>query len=285
MRLRLVILLASVLALVAAASSAAQRSAAGNRLAAQRDAARLLERVVLPSGTQSLPRAPRGAGGLLTGPFQVPTGKLVDLHRFWRVSEPLDSVVRFVRAHRPRGAQREGSGVGSVGGPSYPENETLTFAFPPQANRTSLRWLNVTLVALRDGGTGVRADAQEIWIVPRPRSEVVPAGVSEIDIGSHHVGDGAKVARIVHWFDALPTVQPGLVSCPMLVAGPTIRLVFRGGAGVLARASFGADTIDHSLYSGRCTPIRFSIGDRREKALVGGRFLLRVQRLLGAKLL
>jgi hypothetical protein len=35
--------------------------------------------------------------------------------------------------------------------------------------------------------------------------------------------------------------------------------------------------------SGVCNPIRFSVGDSRPHLLLGGRLLLRVQRLLGVR--
>ena len=267
-----------VLSLAAALALAGHPATADNRLAASHDAGRLLSRVVLPPGAQRLREPPPGVRRV---PFQLPMGaKRVDRYRFWRVAEPLGSVRRFERTHRPRGSQRSGSGYASGG--------TVFSAYPPQPGRTSDRWLAVTLVALPDGSTGVKADAQEIWIVPRPSTEVIPAGVREIDVRSPglllRVSDRAKVTRIIRWFDRLPTVQPGIFHCPMLVQGPTIHLVFHDAAGVLARASFAADSVGHSLVSTPCTPISFSIRGHRQTPLVGGRFLLRVQRLVATKL-
>lgn len=195
----------------------------------------------------------------------------------------MDSVVAFVKANAPRGSRGDGSGTS--GGPGVPQNETLTFSFPTTAGGVSLRWLSLTMVELPGGATGVRADAQEIWVVPRPASEVVPAGVDEVDVGAHRVTDPSQVETIVRWFDALPIVQPeSTFSCPALVAGPTIAVDFRGPDGVLASASYGADTMNHSLVSEPCTPIRFSIGTHQENELVGGSFFLRVEQLLGVKL-
>lgn len=267
-----------VLSLAAALALTGHPATTSNRLAAARDAERLLSNVVLPPDAQRLTDPPPGVHRT---PFQVPTGaQRVDRYRFWRVSEPLGAVMRFARTHRPRGAQRSGSGYESGG--------TVFFAYPAQAGRTSGRWLAVTMVELPDGSTGVKADAQEIWIVPRPATEAVPAGIREIEIRSPHrllrVTDRAKVTRIIRWFDRLPTVQPGIFNCPMLIEGPKIRLVFRGARGILARASFAADSAGHSLVSTRCTPISLSVRGQRETPLVGGRFLLRVQHLVAAKL-
>jgi hypothetical protein len=133
-----------------------------------------------------------------------------------------------------------------------------------------------------DGSTALGADAQEIWIVPRPPTEVVPRGVSEID-GSVRVTNRGRVARIVRWFNRLPTVQPGTTFCraqPMPAMSAT--LDFRSANGhLLAKARFTTFAPDFSLFSTQCNPISFSIHGRRQTSLIGGRFLLRVQRLVG----
>jgi hypothetical protein len=40
----------------------------------------------------------------------------------------------------------------------------------------------MTVVALPRHRTGVRVDAQDIWMMPRPQTEKVPAAVREIDV-------------------------------------------------------------------------------------------------------
>ena len=170
----------------------------------------------------------------------------------------------------------------------YGTGETVFFAFPGQPERTSYRGLGVMLVALPDGSTGVKADAQEVWIVPRSPGEVVPAGVREIDVhapnGLVRVTDREKLGRIIRWLDALPTVQPEILNCPEMVYGPTLALSFRGAGAVLARARFPIDSPDGSLFSTECDAIEFSVRARRETPLVGRRFLLKVQRLLKTSL-
>ena len=276
---------AAALSVVGAQAWAHDAGYGGNKIAAQRDAKRLLSQVVLPAGAQSLAAEPSGDGGLLRGPFQIPAGKLVDRDQLWQVSKPLDSVIAFVKAHPPQDAPKTGPGGGSVGGPGYPSNKTLIFALPGISGRVSNRWLDITLVALPDGTTGVRADAQEIWIVPRPRTEVVPRGVREIG-GSVHVVKKANVARIIRWFNRLPTVQPGVVHCPIAaLPSTTLTLSFRSASGAaLARASFGIRGPGNGLISTRCNPIAFSIRGKRRTPLIGGHFLLRVERLLGTPL-
>jgi len=264
-----------VLSLAAALALTGHPATTGNRLSALRDADGLLNRVVLPPDATRLTEPPRG---LRRTPFQVPAGaRRVDRYRFWRVDAPLGSVMTFVRTHRPHGSQR----------PGYASGGTTYFAYPAQPGRTSERWVAVTMVASGDESTVVKVDAQEIWIVPRPGTEVVPTGVHAVELRLpgrvFRLTDRSKVARVARWFDRLPTVQPGLFHCPMLVRGPEIDLLFRGARGVLARASFAADSVGHSLVSTQCTPIAFSIDGRRETPLVGGRFVFRVMRLVAAK--
>jgi hypothetical protein len=118
----------------------------------------------------------------------------------------------------------------------------------------------------------------------------VPAGVREVDIRSsrgisRRVAEPARVARIVRWFDALPRLRHTNVRyfCPMIRAGsPVVRFAFRGASGrVLARAR----VLDAFRgISGRCNAIQFTVPGHRKQPLIGGRLLLRVQRLLGVRL-
>jgi len=82
-------------------------------------------------------------------------------------------------------------------GPGIPSNRQLIFAFPAIGGRISTRWLNVTAVALPRGWTGLRVDAQDVWIVPRPPSEKVPSGVREIHIASAYAGRPPSVSLVL----------------------------------------------------------------------------------------
>jgi hypothetical protein len=113
----------------------------------------------------------------------------------------------------------------------------------------------------------------------------VPTGVRTIEIRSParvvRVTDRGRVLRIERWLDALPAAKSGTYYCPMFIrAGtPTVRFAFRASNGrVLARASL-LDAFKGR--SGPCNPIAFSLPGHRDRPLTGGRFLLRVQRLLG----
>ncbi len=204
---------------------------------------------------------------------------------FWRVPSGLRAVIAYIKFHPPRGSQL--TGIGSESGPGVPPTRYLTFSFAPLGGRISTRWLNVTAVALPHRQTGVRVDAQDVWIVPRPASEKVPADVHEIDVTSGYPGkqpstavsvtNPAQVRQIVRWFDALDIAQPGAYSCPV-VGGPTVTLTFRAANGVPVAQASG---LDFQGTSGPCNPIQFSIRGRRQKPLSGGEFFNRVQRVIG----
>ena len=169
----------------------------------------------------------------------------------------------------------------------------LGFTLPPVRGVIFSRTLLLNVVALRGGGSGIRVDAQDIWLEPRPVSERVPAGVGEIDITSalpgkpptvsRHVTAPSDVRTIVGWIDRMQIVQPfGAMSCPAFIyPAPVVTFNFRaaGGGPLLAKAML----IDYCFSSFSCNPVTFAIRGHTEKPLLGGDFLARVQRLLGVR--
>ena len=269
-------------ALLLANASAARPTSASNKRAAERDTARLLRRVVLPSGAVRLAREPRGDGGFLEQADGIPAGLLVARHSFWLVREPLKRTIRFLNGHAPTGSSL--IGTGRTGGPQIPANRSFTFSFPAVAGRIATRQLEVALAALPHHRTGVRVDAQDIWMVPRPASEKVPAAVREVDVRSSkahvRVTSAAKVRRIVQLFDALPIVQPdSAYHCPPdTIRRPPLSLRFLSARGaLLARAR-----VPGSFSVGSCAPIEFWIGSRRQKPLAGHLYTS-IERVLGVR--
>ena len=264
------------------AATAAHAASAANKQAAERDASRLLRRMVLPTAAVRLSREPSGDGGLLQKSDSLPSGLLVDRHRFWRVHEPFARVSQFVHARLPRSARLTGTGTSS--GPRVPANRSFTFSFPALPGRISSRALEVELVALPHHWTGIRADAQDVWLVPRPSSEKVPAAVRVIEVRSRrahvHVTSAGKVRRLVRLFDSLPILQPEVIfGCREDAIGrPPLSLWFLSAHGaVLARAR-----VPGSPTAGLCAPIRLWIGSRRPK-LLSGRVYERIEQVLGVR--
>jgi hypothetical protein len=272
-------------------------SPASNKRAATLDARRLLERLKLPPGAGASSTEPAGDGGRLKPMTALNlTGARVEDHRWWLIGASPGAVLAYIESHRPVGSKLDGTGA------LYDHNglidRSLEFVWPPVPHVLGDRELSVTLMALPDGRTGLLAQAQSNWIVPRPASETLPSAVREIDVSTARldrpatlalaVTSAATVHDIVAMLDALPIVQPAVYSCPALI-GQGARVItfdFRADAGGprLARATYVAYP-GLAYESGPCNPISLMIGGRREKPLLGGDFLGRVERLLGVELL
>jgi hypothetical protein len=198
-------------------------------------------------------------------------GELAARHGFWQVRMPLASALAFVKRHPVPGLK-----LGSEAKvPGAQPNEALGY-------NSHTRLLTVTLVRLHER-TVIRVDAGAVWIYPRSPKEVVPAGVSTIDIRARrvtkHVAGPERVAEIVHRLNALEIVQPGVhVICPLVLFAPAVTFDFRSASGALL-----AQAIVPGGPSSSCNPLRFSIGGHEQTPLLGDRFLQRVERLLGAQ--
>jgi hypothetical protein len=256
--------------------------AAANKRFAQRDVHKLITLVVLPSGAMLARRDPATDGALPEPAFEAATPALVDLHRFYLIAgEQPSAVLAWFQGHVPAGSSRSMSGSGS--GPGY-SFSALEYSFRSISRALVSRDISVSVAAARGGGTAIRIDAQDIWWVPRPRSERVPAGVQLIDVTvqrlnptsttSLTVTDAAKVRRIVSLVNALPPAQPGAFSCPADF-GPDVALSFR--------ASASATPLARAVAQGSgCGGVSFTLHGRSEPGLSDGYELVsQLEKLLG----
>ena len=269
-------------------------SSSDNRAAARRDADALITAVRLPAGATRSGSEPRGDHGLLRHAFGIPAGvNLIDAHAFWTVSAPLVAVRAFVVGHRPLGARL--SGTGSAGGPGIPANASMSFAFPADRTGIASRSVSISLVALSPHLTGVRADAQDVWLQLRAAAEHVPPGVRVLKVTRSYAqhGRGAQIggaftytitrprliATIIRWLDALPIAQPGATSCPAQNASAQMRLTFLSSAG--RRLAVATQTTGHTQPSTACNAMSFTVLGRAERPLLDGdHFLTQLNRLL-----
>lgn len=258
---------------VAASSdqSGAPRTPASNQAAAQSDASSLLAKLSLPSDVTPSSTEPAGDGGALANPgVSEATPNLVDDHAWWVAPSLPGEILSYVDANPPVGSKPAGSGGGST------QNGTAisfqVFGWPPVPNVLSTRWLVITVAALTDGQTGVRADSEDVWITPRPASEQVPPGVQAVNVTIQSLGgrrslpqivrSAAKVRRIIALADGLPAAQPGVESCPADF-GPTVQLAFLSAPGAQTLANLNAD-------SSGCGSVEFSVGGVSELGLADG---------------
>ncbi|HET7018672.1 MAG TPA: hypothetical protein VFI65_32435 [Streptosporangiaceae bacterium] len=177
---------------------------AGNRAAAQAEAARLMALARIPSGATRLGRPPRSLASPALGTPGVLT--LVDHKMSWRVGKPFSIVRAWLAAHRPRGLTAEGwsrnrnirTHQTEMAGTSYPG------AASPAWQSASLE-ISAAIAGAKS--TVIRVDAVVVWLDPRPvRSRpgshplrvTLASGCPSSDRGVTGVANpGAKLARIL----------------------------------------------------------------------------------------
>jgi hypothetical protein len=279
---------AAGLAFAVAAPASTQRA---NRQAAGRDAATLLARVRLPSGSTRVAGTPAGQSGARVAEALAGV-KLVDRHAWWLVPGRFADVLDYVQTHLPAGAKLSGSGASS--GPGIALNGSETFAWPEVPGVLGLRWLVVNVTELRSGHVAIRADAEVQWIIPRPATERIPAQATALQVSAGEPGappvhsaqttDPATVNRIRDLINRLPIVQPGVLACPLYSSDELVTFTFRAGAGgpVVARATELAQATEPTTA---CDPMNLWIGGREEDPLLGGAAVVGVaHRILGVDL-
>lgn len=274
-----------------AASAKAEAPLQTNKAIAQRDTRALLAQLRLPRGatrTYTQPPLPELV------PPKVSGDNTIAVSGWWVTNKAPGTVIAYVKAHR-----RAERGIYQV---ETEPPSTVIFVWTIDGEHLYSQQLQVTVATLADGRTGIMAQAQSKWMVPRPLNERVPSAVRSVAITLRvGVGTGgmkhqhtrrylferaATVSSIVNAFDAMPISQPSLFySCPAMFAGmPSLTLQFRSSTGAtLAHASV-------HVYPGPngasgwigCDPIDFWIGTRQQSPLTSHTFVTRIARLIRA---
>jgi hypothetical protein len=215
----------------------AQTSARTNRRLARADTAQLLTRLGLPPGAVRSGHEPKGGGQVLAHPGQTPaTPNFVDRHAWWTAPGSANALMSYINSHRPAGASLVSSGTGQLGRAVVFE----TFGWPATDGRLSSRWLVLEALGLPGHRTGLRADAEDVWITPRPASERIPSRSTSLVVSVRRGGKvlngpftfigSMRIGSATALINSLPAFQPGGYSCPS-DSGVDVRLVF-GLAGV-----------------------------------------------------
>ncbi len=251
--------------------------------AAQRDAAALLAELPLPAGSSESATEPAEEDSLLTGPAYRPlTPNLVDEHAWWLVPLAPAEALAYVCEHLPPGAETQSTGGRS--GPNVPENEFAAFAVPGSPGS-----LVINVVRLPNGSTALRADAQVVWITPRPATEAIASGARLMRIAVHapssrrdfepewlplllrlpwQVASVAQIDRIVSLLNELEVAQPGLRHCPFEgTADSNVELSFYASADVAPLAV--AD-----IHLEGCGGVSLTLGGVPQPSLEGGSELI-----------
>jgi hypothetical protein len=129
---------------------------------------RLLDRVVLPSGSRPLTTPePAALGGFVPQPG---VGNLLFAHRVFSVDETFYNLWHFLQAHIPRGFRTGGDSSGSSGGAQMFGVEYDLSVLQPNIGVAELL-LRMTPGA--SGGVVLRIDSEVAWTAPRPADELV----------------------------------------------------------------------------------------------------------------
>jgi hypothetical protein len=270
--------------------------ARANRRAARLDAASLLTKLKLPAGATSVPSEPAHDHGYL-GPLQLLEADFASAtaHAWWTVPGDPQSVIDAIEADPPAGATQDGTGSGGNFKTGTSELD-VDYQWPPVAGVLAARLLRVTVSSIGGGLTGVLAESQSVWLVPRPASERIPAATRIVQIssavpGAAHGGSltltrGARVDAIVALLNGLPIVQPGATCCPALIDPRTITMTFRARTSgpVLAALRFADYRPWKAAYSNECAPVQLSVAGRRWPALDGGAFIEQIERIIGLRI-
>jgi hypothetical protein len=258
---------------------AAVHTAASNQGVAEADAASLLASLNLPASAVRQAGEPAGDRGTLGQPASLAaTPNLVDDPAWWVVPETTQQVLTYVDGHPPAGGTPSLSGQGMSSG--KPTVTYTGFAWPSVPGQLGLRSLDVAIVQLQDGSTGVRADGEAVWITPRPQSERIPATARRIVVTNYRgrtvvqgpitVTSRATVAKIVSVLNRLPAWQPGVYACPADF-GWRIRLAFYRTAATPGAATSGAAPLAvASIDPNGCGLVQLALAGRRQPPLSDG---------------
>ena len=260
-----VVLLAALTGLMLAAQIAG--AAPTNHRQATSKAEQILASLRLPSGSSQSQTDPSG-GSLAQPALGSSAQNSVDLTSFWRVPGDPRSVDQWLQQNPPSGAVLSGRGEGMLRHGTQEWDLEFSFGSPG-------RELAIGLVGA-GGGTALRADAEVMWFVLRPRWEKVPRDVSSLQVRSVAndpprrrsliVTSRSAIRRIVSMVNRLPAAQPVNQHCPK-DSGPDVTLAFLQANGHKPVAVVSAD-------GSGCGGVRFTLRGRRGPALNGGRLLV-----------
>ena len=193
------------------------------------------------------------------------------------------AVLAWFQGHVPAGSSLTGRALAAAPVISSARSGTRSRHHGVLVSRDS-----VSMAAARGGGTAVRIDAQDIYWVPRPRWERVPAGVQQIDVtvqrlktaDEHHVADGHRRGAGAPDRLARERAAAGAAvvsSCPVDL-GPTVTLTFLQTAAARRSRRAVAD-------GSGCGDVSFTLhavrprAERRRRARHTARAAARLQRL------
>ena len=249
--------------------------------------------IFLPEGSVRLPAEPSGASpGLEEAPDRPRTPKLIDLTSWWRIPAEPGEVLSWLEEYPPLESQETSVGSFSTGAPGGAPGRFIRFEWPPLPSVLSLRSLLASVIAGPEGSTLLRADAQDVWIVPRPLSDLILRPVRVLEVRglaaatprTVTIARPKAVEKIATLINGLAVSQPGdpepdggpIAACPKLPSKlGGLRLIFReipNGPPVAEAVQMRPADL--------CNPLRLKIPGHPQVPLSGGGVVVRRLRML-----
>lgn len=274
-----VVVMATAAAVVVPGLGAAARRPAAQRVTVARSATltrhrrlarafaeRELGAFVLPPGATETTTDP-AVNGVLKAAADTPGGaRLIDRHRFWRVSGRPQSVLGWFKHHPPAATIPNGGGTASNRSGAYEWSVFVVYRHLPRYLFEGE--LGVSVAAATGGGTAVRLDSFATPLVPRPRWELVPRRARVVTVTANAVvsearnaaprrfnyllatiTDPGRVRRLIGYINSRQIMQPGIAfSCPALLS-PGLSLRFSAAPGSPALATVGVGSCGYSPFA------------------------------------
>lgn len=292
---RRVLLLSSLVVSAIIATAGAVSLAAGSspweptstmaRGPALADARERLRSFQPPPGSRHVAGLPRSLH--LHGPFEtLGSPNFFDVHAYWVSTASVAEVRAYLADHAPPGSR---SSVSSeLRTPHGAVRWDEGYSWPELPEVAVERQLLVGVVARPGGGSALRADAQGVWLEPKPPSERIPAAASLLEVvetlgqRTHRASttNATKITAVAELLDGFPIVQrSGPGSCTAIPSEQAIlHAYFRSAPGgpVLAET-------EQELPEASCQAIGLTIEGEEQRPLINeGRLLTRsLQHLLG----
>jgi hypothetical protein len=161
---------------------------------AEAELATLLAMVRVPSGAEQVASAP--IAYLDQPPVSQSSPNLLTRTSFWRIDMSFADTLAWIKAHTP-GGLTSGMG-GQAGGPGVPTNQSLGFSAPSTTAYDGAT-IELDLAEVSPSMTGLRADAEVVWLPPKPSTEFIPADTAVTLVAINHFGSSdATTLRTRH---------------------------------------------------------------------------------------
>ncbi len=189
---------------------------------AEAELATLLAGVRVPLGAERVTSAPVTL--LAQAPVSEASPNLLTSTLWWRIDMPFADALAWMQAHPPAGLTPGMSG--RSGGPGVPTNRSLGFDAPSTTAYDGAT-VELELAAMSSSETGLRADAEVIWLPSKPSDEFVPSGSAVTIVAENHFGSSdattlrtrylnpgdAATAALITELNALPPSDGGVRGC------------------------------------------------------------------------